>query len=280
MRVELGGVAWERSVVDPRPGPRRIEELAGVEQLGSLRAALCSPEGRTREGARLAEAGVAAHLGRPTVLVDVTKGPAGAATGIAAAAERLACERVILADVGGDVLAGGHEPGLASPLCDAVMLASVRHLPDRLDAVGCVVGAGCDGELTPPEVLDRVALLARDGAWLATSSITADTARELLAVAELVPTEASLQAARCALGATGRAMIRGGRRTVELGPAGALAILFDPAVAMQRAAPLAALVADAGSIEAARGRLAAAGVRTELDFEQERAAAGAPLPGA
>ena len=36
----------------------------------------------------------------------------------------------------------------------------------------------------------------------------------------LVPTEASLMAARCALGEVGSATIRGGRRTVELGPVG------------------------------------------------------------
>jgi hypothetical protein len=30
----------------------------------------------------------------------------------------------VLIDVGGDVLAQGHEPGLRSPLCDALMLAA------------------------------------------------------------------------------------------------------------------------------------------------------------
>ena len=43
-----------------------------------------------------------------------------------------------------------------------------------------------------------------------------------VAAAAVVPTEASLQAARCARGEVGDALIRDGRRTVRLGPVGAL----------------------------------------------------------
>ena len=77
-------------------------------------------------------------------------------------------------------------------------------------------------------------------------------------------------AARAALGEHGRAPIRDGRREVELGPVAALQFLFDPAVAMSGAAPLAALVRDAGSLEEAREAMEAAGIRTELDYERGR----------
>lgn len=269
---ELGGVAWERWSIDPRPGPRRLEELAGVEQLAGTRGALCGAEGATADGTRLCEAGAAAHLGRPTVLIDVTEGPRGCAAGIDAACERLGCEAVVLADVGGDVLATGDEPGLASPLCDAILLASARHLPVRVATSGCVLGAGCDGELTHAEVLARVAALARSGGWLGSFSLTTEMASELVELAKSVPTEASLCAARCALGEIGPVPIRGGRRTVELGPLGALAFAFDAAAAIGDAAPLAGAVVDADSIESARDALAALGIRTELDWERDRAA--------
>ena len=51
------------------------------------------------------------------------------------------------------------EPGLASPLCDAVMLAAARaSAAARRDAVvGAVFGPCCDGELTLDELLDRLA---------------------------------------------------------------------------------------------------------------------------
>ena len=233
-------------------------------------AALALGEGRTPEGVRLAEAGVAAHLGRPTALVDVNDGPAAIAVGIEVVVDWLGCGLVVLLDVGGDVLATGAEPGLSSPLCDALLLAAAAHLPDLIATVGCAFGAGCDGELTVAEVLGRVAALAREEVWTGTVSPGPDSAREVVAVAAEVPTEASLLAARCALGETGPAPIRGGRRTVELGPVGALGFAFDARRAIGPAAPLAALIAGASSIEEARAAMEAEGIRTELDYERER----------
>jgi hypothetical protein len=162
------------------------------------------------------------------------------------------------------------KPGLSSPLCDALLLAAALHLPERIGAVGCAFGAGCDGELTVAEVLGRVAALAREEAWTGTHSPRSDAAREVISVAGSVPTEASLLAARCALGETGPVPIRNGRRTVELGPAGALGFVFDARRAIGPAAPLAELILDAGSIVEARAAMAAAGIRTELDYERER----------
>jgi hypothetical protein len=65
---------------------------------------------------------------------------------------------VALVDVGGDVLAHGHEENLASPLCDSVLLAASRFM--QTPVIGAVFGAGCDGELRPAEVLERIAELA------------------------------------------------------------------------------------------------------------------------
>jgi hypothetical protein len=154
------------------------------------------------------------------------------------------------------------------------MIAAAGHLPEELEVRGAIFGAGCDGELTHGEVLDRVAQLARDGIWTGTLSPGRAAAEELAGIGELVPTEASLMAARCALGEVGTATIRSGRRTVEMGPIAALIFLFDARAAIGEAAPLAALVADCGSIEEGRDALAAAGIRTELDWERDRSARG------
>jgi hypothetical protein len=155
------------------------------------------------------------------------------------------------------------------------MLAAAAHLPEHVAVAGCAFGAGCDGELTVLEVLTRVAALGREGAWLGTLSPGAAAAEEVVALARDVPTEASLMAARCALGATGTVAIRGGRRTVELGPVGALAFVFDARRALGPLTPLADLVRAAGSIEQARALMEDRGLRTELDYERERAAEGA-----
>ena len=112
--------------IDPHhPGPRPLSDLLGIERLGDTAAALCSAEGRTPEGVRLAEAGVAAHLGRPTVLVDVNGGSAAPSpreslrrqTGSTAISS--SCSTSAATSLG-----TGAEPGLSSPLCDAVMLAA------------------------------------------------------------------------------------------------------------------------------------------------------------
>jgi hypothetical protein len=263
----LGGVAWERIPIDPYPGPRPLEDIRGGRALGPG-AALASPATTTPQGAPFAEARMAEHLGTETVLIDVSGGAKGAAAGLAAALERFGCDLLVCVDVGGDVLAVGDEPELASPLCDAVMVAASLLTAQR-EPILAVIGPGCDGELSPGEVLGRVAELARSGAWIGAWGVTPDVADELEAAARLVPTEASLQVVRCARGESGTHAIRGGRRQVELGPVGALALLFD----LRRAArslPLAQAVKDSASIEDARAALAARGVRTELDYERER----------
>jgi hypothetical protein len=268
----LGGVAWERLVVDPVPGPRPASQIVGGEPLGR-RALLAGPETATADGARFSESHVAEHLGAPTVLIDITDGPGGAADGIGAAAERLGCDLVVCADVGGDAIATGDEPGLGSPLCDAVMLAGGLGLADHVDAVLAVLGPGCDGELELDEVLGRVAVLAAVGAWIGTSSVDPALADELEAAAAATATEASMQVVHCARGVTGTGTIRGGRRRVPLGPVGAPAFYFDLPTAAQEL-PLTRAVVGCESLGAARDALIELGTATELDYERERAAGG------
>jgi hypothetical protein len=266
----VGGLTWERSVVDPLPGPRRLDELTGAEPVAEG-VALAGPDTRGPGGVRFAESRVAELLGEPTVLVDPHPGPAGVAAGIAAAARHLDCDLVVLFDVGGDVLAHGDEAGLGSPLADAVLLATAPHLARAgVPSLGAVFGAGCDGELTPAEVLARLAEVRAAGGDRG-AHVPPDLT-ELRAGVAAVPTEASAMALRCAEGDRGTAPIRGGRRTVELTEAGGLVHLFDPGAAMASAARLAAAVVDCSSLEAAESLLAGRGIRSELAYERDRAA--------
>ena len=268
----LGGVPWERMPIDPHPGPRPLSQIVGGRSIGA-HAMLADGETCTPEGVPFSEARMAQHLGGETVLVDVSAGAVGAAQGIAEAASELGCDLCLLVDVGGDALATGGEAGLASPLCDAVMIAGALRLADELPSALVILGAGCDGELEPSEVFDRIAALARAGAWTGTWGLTPPIVDEVEAAARASTTEASLQVVRCARGEVGEAMIRGGRRSVSLGPAGALAFCFDlPAAASEL--PLAAAVIESKTIESAREALAALGVRSELDYERTRAGEG------
>src|SRR2546421_404566 len=82
--------------------------------------------------------------------------------------------------------APGDEAELASPLCDAVMLAALGRLGSGLDGLVGVVGPGCDAELTAAEVLERVAELARADAWLGSFSVSPEIAAEIEAAAAVV----------------------------------------------------------------------------------------------
>src|SRR5207302_8820497 len=124
----LGGVSWERRPIDPAPGPRTAEEIEHAEPIapGVL---LAGAETRVRgRDVLFAESHMARFLGQKTVLIDVSVGAAAIAAGLAVAAERLGCDLSVFVDVGGDVLAYGDEPGLRSPLSDAIMLAAAARL--------------------------------------------------------------------------------------------------------------------------------------------------------
>jgi hypothetical protein len=271
-RPILGGVAWERQPIDPVPGPRSVSEIAGGRELAPHVLA-AGPGTRTEGGIRFGESRMAELLGEETVLVDVTPGPAVIAEGIAGAADALGADLLVFVDVGGDVLAHGHEPGLGSPLCDAVMLAAAARLEhDGRQVLGAIFGLGCDGELTVPEVNERIADVARAGGLAGVRGITPAVAERLDAAIKTVPTEASAQALRAFRGEVGTTTIRRGRRSLELTPSAAMTFYFDAAIAMEATAPLARAVDGAASLDEANETLRAMGVRTELDWETDAAA--------
>ncbi len=269
----LGGLAWERRPIDPEPGPRRADEIENAEELapGVL---LAGPATRVRgRDVYFAESRMAEFLGERTVLIDVTLGPAAVAAGLAQAAEKLELDLVVFVDVGGDVLAHGDEPGLRSPLCDSMMLAAAARLGALGHAVlGGLFGVGCDAELTPAEVLDRLAGVAAAGGLAGARGLTGPVAERLEQAIQFVTTEASAQAVRAFRGASGSVSIRGGARTVELSSLAAVTFYLDVDGTMRGAGRLAQAVDGARSLEEANRALNQLGVRTELDLEREAAA--------
>jgi hypothetical protein len=267
----VGGVTWERRPIDPQPGPRAEGEIEGARRLAPGVMAASSATRVRDSGVLFAESRMAELLAEETVLLDATLGPAALADGLATAAGLLGADLIVFVDVGGDALAHGHEPGLASPLCDALLLAAAALLAERTSTpvLGGVFGIGCDGELTPSEVLERLAEVAAAGGLAGARGLTPAVAERLEEAVKVVPTEASAQALRCFRGAIGPATIRQGRRRVELSPAGALTFYFDPLAALRSAARLAAAVTGARDLEQANEILHGLDIRTELDYERD-----------
>ena len=273
----VGGVTWERRAIDPVPGPRRRDEIEGGEELapGVLLA-----DAHTRVRGRdvvFAESRMAGFLDQGTVLVDVNPGPGEVASSLERTVERLGCDLVVFMDVGGDVVAQGHEQGLSSPLCDAVMLAAASKLGHAGHPVlAGIFGIGCDAELKPAEVLAQLARVAEADGFCGTRGLTAPVAERLEGAVEAVPTEASAQAVRAFRGASGTATIRGGARSLELSSAAAVTFYLDVEVTMRSVGRLAQAVADTGDLQEANRALNELGVRTELDGEVAWAAEQRP----
>ena len=271
----LGGLAWERRPIDPEPGPRTAEEIEAADVLapGIL---LAGPQTRVKgRDVFFAESRMAGFLGAPTVLVTLDGGPVQVARALAGAANELDADLVVFVDVGGDVLASGDEPGLRSPLCDALMLAVAGRLAaEGHPVLAGVFGTGCDAELTPDEVLARLAQVAAAGGLCGARGLTAPVADRVEAATRVVPTEASAVAVRAFRGQSGSTTIRGGTRTLELSVIAATTFYLDVQSMIEVCGRLAAAVADAGSVEEANDALRQIGVRTELDLEREMVSAG------
>ena len=280
-RPIVGGVTWERRPVDPLPGPRTVDEIDGGRPLAPNVLA-AGPETHVRaNGVLFAESRMAGFLGEETVLVDPTGGTGAVAAGLTEAARALEADLVVLIDVGGDALAHGDEPGLGSPLCDAIMMAAGATMqaayaqaatPEEAPppVLGGIFGVGCDGELTPAEVDARLAEVAAARGLAGARGLTEAVARRLEEAVAQVPTEASAMALRAFRGQIGPTPIRGGRRTVEVTTAGAGTVYFDVAAAVASAARLARMVGGTLGIDEANEVLRSKGMRTELDFERNQ----------
>src|SRR3954447_8727156 len=266
----VGGVTWERTPIDPEPGPRRSDEIANALEIAPGILAASGDTVIAASGIPFGESRLAGLLGVHTVPVDPHIGPRGIAAGLETAAQTMGVDLIVFLDVGGDALAHGDEPGLGSPLCDAVLLAAADLLAERdIPVLGALFGTGCDGELTPTEVLERLAEVGVAGGLAGAVGLTPEVAALVEQAVEVVPTEASAQAVRAFRGVSGDVPIRDGRRPGLLSPPPAPPAFFLIPAAVRSAARLALAVREAGDLEEANAILRSLGVRTELDWERE-----------
>lgn len=266
----LGGLSWERSVFDPVPGPRSLDEVLDVRPL-HRHAWLANAKSRTKTGVPFAEAGMADFLGREVLLVDINGGVKGTVEGLEAALKALKADLLVGVDVGGDSLAQGGEPGLRSPLADSIMLAAYAEIERRgRPALWAVFGYGSDGEMTDEEIETALHKVAQGGGLLGAWGLTQKVVEELEAVIQKVQTEASAIPVECARGAWGERRIRQDRRRVRLTPLTTLTFFLSPDVLFRTLSRPARVLKDCSSLEEANEALHAIGLKTELDLEREK----------
>lgn len=265
----MGGLSWERSVIDPVPGPRNFHETLNARKINDT-VWYTNQKTTTSTGVRFAESWIAEFYGRETLLVDINCGAKEVVKGLLDAADKLDADLIVGIDVGGDAIAFGNEPGIMSPLADAIMTASLSELEKRMPTVMGVFGFGCDGELTMPELEKSIRKIAREGGLLGSWGITHDTLKELEKVVELVPTEASRLPVEGAKGIFNRTTIRSGRRSVSLSMISTITFYLSPSVVFEKISKPARTISECGSLAEANEALHKLGLKTELDYELER----------
>lgn len=260
----LGGITWERKVADPKPGPRRIEELEGVERINEF-CALAEPRARIKGGCVLTEGAVAEILGERVFLLDINGGCVNTLRAIEDAMEKLGIDMIVGIDVGGDSLARGNEKGVSSPLADSIMLAVLNRIPG---AVLGMIGYGSDGELTQEELHTNIAKIIERGGYLGARGASPEELELMRRCAEATPTEASKLVVEAGRGRHGYVRIRQESREVYLTPCSLVTFYFR-ASDVFKISKIARLVENTLSLREADSILRSRGYKTELFFEEE-----------
>jgi hypothetical protein len=256
--------SWDRLVVNPLPGPREPSRFRHLVPYGNHNWRLTAGVEELWPGTsplpRLVQ-----RLPATLFLLDPRYGVVGVRRQVAELVTLLQVDRVVVVDVGGDVLAAGTEPELRSPLGDALVLAACAGLPVSVDVV--VTGPGLDGELNEAYVLTTLAELDARVA----GRVSADVAAPYADIFDWHPSETTGLLCATAAGVHGIAWIRPNGTQLTLSDHGPEVWVVSTDAVLQRNRT-AQLVADTASFadaeDAVRGRFG----RTELDEERRLAA--------
>ncbi|GGZ14352.1 hypothetical protein GCM10010387_03070 [Streptomyces inusitatus] len=252
--------AWDRLVVDPVAGPRGA---GGFRGLGVVTPHVYE----VGAGSEVVGAGgsvlprLAGEVGQMLVLMDPGQGVLGMTRQLEELVERLGPESVDLLDVGGDVLARGDEPGLRSPLGDALALAACRRVNAEVRLL--VAGPGLDGELSAGELRG---VLGRN-----VVTLTEEDVGRVGGVLEWHPSEATGMLAATARGIRGLCEIRDAGLAVPLTDEGPTVHEVDLEEAFARN-QLARAVAETATLAEAEERSREVCGFSEIDYERAKAA--------
>jgi hypothetical protein len=262
--------AWDRLLVDPLPGPRDVESFTGLDQVGP-RTFLVTGRSRPVPPAGSTLPRLASAIPVRLVLLDPYAGGQGMAAQVRDALSVFDVDRVVVVDVGGDVVARGDEPGLKSPLADALVLAACADLPVPADVV--VAGVGLDGELTAGEVRERLRAV---GGRVETVLGPRD-AEGLGAVFGWHPSEATAMLVAAIVGARGVVEVRDGGMQIMLDDSCA-EVWQCPARDLARASLLAPRLAGTATLGEVEDVVREVCGFCEIDHERAKAARLAGVP--
>jgi len=264
----LGAIVWERSVVDPVPGPIPLEAMINIDPIG-WSAALATGESyviRPFGEVKPQLFRVASKIGEKVLVIDASKGAEGVKEALRSAREILGIEAVIAVDVGGDILARGCEEEIWSPLADAISLAGLAT--SNVPALVAVHAPGADGELPVNKVLKYISIIASKGGLLGVIGLQKSDVNLLKEILKDAITEASAIPVDAFLGYYGERKIRSKTRIIEVSPIQTVTFLLN-AKDVFKFSEIAKEVVGTRGVGEAKRRLNARCVYTELDLEND-----------
>lgn len=260
--VHFASWSWDRVLFDPRPGPRSRDDFDGIYAVGQHNAIITGMTSSRPPGLSTLPL-TCDELGIHVALLEATGGAVGVEQQLLELITVLGIRSVVVADVGGDILAQGDEPGLRSPLADSVVLAACASLP--VPAVVVVVGPGTDGELSASELR----IQSERAGQLGTAIVRPEDVRGLHDVFDRHPSESSALVAAAASGMKGLVEMREQGITFELGPAATevLAFTVTGALSVNR---IARTLIGSRSLDEVEQVLRSLSAPSELERERQR----------
>lgn len=264
----VASFSWDRYLIDPTPGPRSTQDFAGLRATGHVQEV--TADSTLLTGGRSGLSILARHTDARYMLLDPSNGGCGLSAQVNQITHELGVGRIVLVDVGGDIVAAGDEPRLASPLADSLALAAVADARVPVEVV--VAGPGLDGELDAGYVRRR--LVDHGGRR---HLLDRDDAKSCLAALEHHPSEAAALLVASARGVAGSVEIRDSAALVQVGDTSA-EIWTISSSAAQELNGLARILATTRSFHEAEARAREFCGHTELDHERRKAARLAAEP--
>lgn len=268
LRCTLASIAWERFVVDPVPGPIRIEEFEAPVSRGKGYVVVNDSSYAVRGGRRVVPQAVNTSrvLGVPVFIPDMYGGVKGYLDAVIEIMDTTGADFVVGVDVGGDSLATGCEENLWSPLADWMGLAVIAELKGVL----AVHSPGSDGELDQEYILTRIDEVSSRGGLISVNSMSSSDAELLEKVLIHVNSEASYVPLLAYKGFRGIYSLRKGSRSVRINFFNTLTFYLDASLVARGVKPVEKLFTTQ-SLDEAKRTLNELGIYTELNLEEDLA---------
>ena len=269
IKCYYAGLPWERSVIDPVPGPRNFDGIMNIRKFNE-HIWIANRDTITLDGVKFAESYFADIVGDDVYLIDLSQGVLGIIEGLTHLCRENDIDLVAGIDVGGDCISFGDEPGLQSPLADSMMLAALYNISQSLNTIIGLFGSGGDGELTPVELETSLATIAANSGYYGAWGITGNTRKLMEKAVSLIPTEASRVGLDSSKGELKTSSIRSG--TIKIKPqfSSNLTYYLSTQVIYEKVSATARNVNNTGTFIEANTRLNKLGLTTEYDLEMKK----------